>query len=243
MEHMKKRLVWVGVLSAAVLIGSAIGASAVKSISASGTDLIGREKAKAAALQVVDGKIEDIDLEREGGRVYYDVEIETKDRVDYDVWIDAHSGAVLHSRIDDDDDDRLAATAAPAATAKPAETNNSKATAAPSSSAAASTVTGGSSISADQAGKIAAADTGGKVVKVEKDRDDGSLVYEVKLSVTGGKAEVEVDASTGKITEIDNDRYDDNDDDDDDDGYDDRDDMYEDDNDDDDDDDDNRYDD
>ncbi|MCR2806603.1 PepSY domain-containing protein [Paenibacillus soyae] len=236
---MMKRIAWVGGLSVALLIGGVMGASAVKQISAaSGTKqgtLIGAEKAREAALKVVSGRVEGVELERNSRGVYYEVEIETAERDDYDVYIDAYSGATLSSRIDDRDDrdddgpgaiaspspasspapnasaapgsTAPAASAAPSPTAKPSSEPGSKTSSVPASNPA-----NGKTITAEAAGKLAAEHVGGTVVKVKKDRDDGRLVYEVKLRLDGGRAEVEVDAVTGQIVESDTD-YDDDDDD------------------------------
>ncbi|MBH5320454.1 PepSY domain-containing protein [Paenibacillus sp. GSMTC-2017] len=221
---MKTKLALVGALSVAVLIGGVIGASAVQPTLASGTAkkevLIGVKKAKEAATKVVAGRVESVELEREGGRVYYEVEIETTKKVDYDVLIDAYTGATLSSKLDDndDDDDRVNTTVTavkPVESAKP--TTNTKPA---------------QSITAEQAGKLAAAHVGGTVVKVETDRDDGRLIYEVKLTVNGVKTEVDVLASSGKIIDVDrdddrdDDLFDNDDQDDDDNDDDDNDDLF-----------------
>ncbi|GKU76439.1 PepSY domain-containing protein [Paenibacillus sp. L3-i20] len=201
---MKKRIALVGALSVAVLVGGVIGASAVQPASASGGAkkevLIGVNKAKEAATKVVAGRVEGVELEREGGRVYYEVEIETTKRVEYDVLIDAYTGATISSKLDDnDDDDRVVVTTA----VKPAQSGNTS-----NSNKATHKIT------ADQAGKLAVAHVGGTIVKVKSDQDDGQPTYEVKLVVNGVKTEVEVNAVSGKIIDVD--RDDDNDDNDDD---------------------------
>lgn len=73
-------------------------------------------------------------------------------------------------------------------------------------------------ISKEEAKNIAIAKTGGKVIEVERDSDDGRIVYEIELITANAEIEVEIDAKTGKIIDID---YDDRDDDDDDDDNDD----------------------
>ena len=55
-----------------------------------------------------------------------------------------------------------------------------------------------------QADAIAIAEkaVNGKVVEIEKDEDDGLIKYEVELKTDRGEAEVEIDASTGKVLEV-----------------------------------------
>ena len=40
------------------------------------------------------------------------------------------------------------------------------------------------------------------MVEIEKDEDDGLIKYEVELNTDRGEAEVEIDASTGKVLDV-----------------------------------------
>ena len=40
------------------------------------------------------------------------------------------------------------------------------------------------------------------MVEIEKDHDDGLLKYEVELRTDRGEAEVDIDASTGKVLKV-----------------------------------------
>ena len=55
-----------------------------------------------------------------------------------------------------------------------------------------------------QADAIAIAEkaANGKVVEIELDEDDGLLKYDVELRTDRGEAEVEIDASTGNVLEV-----------------------------------------
>ena len=55
-----------------------------------------------------------------------------------------------------------------------------------------------------QADAIATAEkaVNGKVVEIEKDEDDGLIKYEVELKTDRGEADVEIEASTGKVLEV-----------------------------------------
>ena len=57
-------------------------------------------------------------------------------------------------------------------------------------------------ISQADATAIAEKAVNGKVVEIEKDEDDGLIKYEVELKTDRGEAEVEIDASTGKVLEV-----------------------------------------
>lgn len=71
-------------------------------------------------------------------------------------------------------------------------------------------------ISKDEAGKIATDKYGGDIINVEKEHEDGNLVYEVEIKNSKqGRIEVDVDAYSGEIVgmekeDSDNDDGDDN---------------------------------
>ena len=95
-----------------------------------------------------------------------------KDDIDYDLHIDAYSGEVYSVDRDDDGDDDD-------------NFSNYK-----------------NVISQDDAIAIAEKAANGKVVEIELDEDDGLLKYEVELRTDRGEAEVEIDASTGNVLEV-----------------------------------------
>lgn len=65
-------------------------------------------------------------------------------------------------------------------------------------------------INKEEAIQLAESQTGAKVIEIELDRDDHRLIYEIELVEERAEIEMEIDASTGKIIELD---YDDDDDD------------------------------
>ncbi|CAH1196691.1 MULTISPECIES: PepSY domain-containing protein [Paenibacillus] len=196
---MNKRKLWIGTISAAVLLSgtavaaasSGIGGQSAQQASKptsqvttqTGTEtLLTAAQAKAAALKAVEGKVDDVDLERRNGQTFYEVEIDRKGN-DAVVRLDAYTGkivAVLNDDDDDNDDDYTTGTVA-------AGSKEVKLTAAQASS-----------IALKQVG-------GGKVTKVELDHDDGRYVYEVELRTDQGEADVDVDADTGKVLKFDQD--------------------------------------
>ncbi|MCM3173819.1 MULTISPECIES: PepSY domain-containing protein [Paenibacillus] len=203
---MNKHKLWIGSLSAAVLLGgSAVAASGSvngqsvqttpTSTSQSTTQnqsntgkLLTVTQAKAAALKAADGngKVDDVDLERRNGQIIYEVEIDRRGSNDVVVRLDAYTGKVLAVVNDDDDDDDY----------NRAVTNNSSSTSA--SNQVKLTVAQASDIALKQV-------TGGKVTKVELDHDDGRYVYEIELRTAQGEADVDIDANTGKVLSFDQD--------------------------------------
>lgn len=64
---------------------------------------IGKQQAMEAAQSAAPGKVDDIELEKEGGWIYYEVELEDG-KIDYDVIVDAVDGSVVSVQADGDDD-------------------------------------------------------------------------------------------------------------------------------------------
>jgi uncharacterized membrane protein YkoI len=180
--EMKKKMV-IGTLSAALVFGGAFA------VGASNNDDVGidpktnnvktflsLDEVKKIALQEVNGVVEDIELEKESNKAIYEVDIE-KDDIDYDLYIDAYSGEIYSVDRDDDnddDDDNLSNN----------KQNNK------------------STISQADATAIAEKAVNGKVIEIEKDEDDGLIKYEVELKTDRGEAEVEINASTGKVLDV-----------------------------------------
>ncbi|MBT2286462.1 PepSY domain-containing protein [Paenibacillus polymyxa] len=202
---MNKHKLWIGSLSAAVLLGgSAVAASgnvngqSVQNTPTSTTQsvtqnqnstgkLLNASQAKALALKAADGKVDDVDLERRNGQTFYEVEIDRKGKNDVVVRLDAYTGKILAVVDDEDyDDDDYKGTV----------TGNT------SNSSASKQV----KLTASQASNIALKQvTGGKVTKVELDHDDGRYVYEIELRTAQGEADVDIDANTGKVLSLDQD--------------------------------------
>ena len=154
-------------------------------------------KAKAlahAGLAETDVTFIKAELDRDDGRLVYDVEFYTADYKEYDYEIDAATGEVVSFDYDVEH-------YAPAAT--------SGKTASGSQSASA-----GASISAEDAKAKALAHAGlasGSVtfVKAELDRDDARLVYDVEFYTADYKEyDYEIDAATGEVVSYDYDAED-----------------------------------
>lgn len=125
-------------------------------------------------------------VELEDGQTYYEVDI-IKDQKEFDIKVDAASAEIVKVEENRNDDDRELEAAAK-----------------------------GAVISEDEAVAIAKKNITGEIVKIELDEDDGRLEYEMELNTSKGEAEITIDATSGKVLELEQDD-DDNDDDNDDD--------------------------
>lgn len=157
--------------------------------SASSSEYIGKDKAKSTALshagvKAADARFEKAELDRDDGRVYYEVDF-SANGYEYDYEIDAKSGKVLDAdkeRIDDNDDDD-----------RPVSTD--------------------SYIGKDKAKSTALSHAGVKAadardVSVELDEDDGKYVYEVSFESGEYEYDYEIDAKTGKVLKAEKERND-----------------------------------
>jgi hypothetical protein len=63
------------------------------------------DQARAAALAAEPGTVLEVEREREGGKVIYEVEIRRDDGQVVEVTVDASTGAVLETEVEDDEDD------------------------------------------------------------------------------------------------------------------------------------------
>ena len=219
-----KRKVLIGTVVAALVLGGAfiVGASnnddsnplrAASDHSLNNTNKIENEKitieeAKTIALKEVNGEVESIELEQKLDKVLYKVKI-AKDNVEYDVYIEASTGKVSSVNQDDNnDDDKFDDHSAD----DKYDDNNdddivgdddgSNIKQKDSSAVNAINTQINETISQDQAIKIAEEAVNGKMTEIKKDQDDGILQYEVELGTDRGKAEVDVDVSTGEVLKV-----------------------------------------
>jgi uncharacterized membrane protein YkoI len=183
-------------LGAAIILGGSIGFGAInqgfaqendskKVESKASNELIGIEKAKAVALEQVDGIVESVELEKDDGQTYYEVDIDQGNK-DFDIDVDAYTAKIIkidESHHDDDDNDDYEVHA--------------------------SAATKGSLISEKEAIAIAKKNITGEVIEIELDEDDGRYEYEMELKTSNGEAEITIDAKSGKVLELENDDDDD----------------------------------
>jgi uncharacterized membrane protein YkoI len=175
---MKKKML-IGSLSAALLFGGAFAVGASNNDDGKKLD----NKANDVKTVLSTDEVEKIALQEIAGTVE-EIELERKsdkvvyevevekDDFDYDLYIDAYSGEI-YTINHDDDDDHISSL------------NNKQ-----------------NMISQADATTIAETAVNGKVVEIEKDEDDGFYKYEAELRTDRGEAEVEIDAVTGKVLEV-----------------------------------------
>ncbi|MDQ0270854.1 PepSY domain-containing protein [Cytobacillus purgationiresistens] len=181
---MRNKMV-IGLLAAGVILGGAAAVGATGQDSKVNTpkandhkELITMDKVKEIALKKQAGEIESIELESHLGTEYYDVEIENG-KIDYDIHIDAMTGKVLSVKEDHDGDyDDVGETGS---------------------------LSSKDLLPEQEALKIAEKAVNGKVVEMKLDKDDGLAVYEFELKTDRGEAEVEINAVTGEVLDLEND--------------------------------------
>lgn len=170
-------------LAGALLLGGAVAAGAADTNGKGSTgskkeavqDMITVEEAKKIALSEAEGRVESIELERANGNQYYEIDIEDG-KEDYDIKINALDGKVISinkERDDDDDNDQSGKE-----------------------------VNGENIISEQKAIELAEKEVNGTMKEIEKDEDDGQILYEVELKTNKGEADVDIDAVTGKVLKV-----------------------------------------
>lgn len=179
-----KRNYTLRVTAATVLLGVTVtGASANTVWATKSTDLIGAATAANIAKKAVGNhaQVKDVELERENGRIYYEVELQQGNK-DWDIDIDAYTGKTIrsHSELNDDSNDKSIFN-------KPSHVT----------------------ITEKQAGQIALKNVPGTLLSAKLDKDDGRFVYDVKVLTDEGTVELEIHATSGAIVNMDED-FDDN---------------------------------
>ncbi|MCP3740526.1 PepSY domain-containing protein [Rossellomorea sp. BNER] len=169
-----KRKILTGSIIGFVVLGGAVGVSAVSGNEVGGESsssqgkFISMEQAKVIAVKESKGTVESIELDNENGRAIYEVDIEDKND-DVDVKINAISGEVvkIEKEKDDDDDD-----------------NNESAS--------------NVKISQEKAIEIAQKAKQGNVVEIEL---DDHQYYDIEMKNGKEEIELKIDANNGKILE------------------------------------------
>lgn len=179
-----KRNYTLRVTAATVLLGVTVtGASANTVWAAKSTDLIGAATAANIAKKAAGNhaQVKDVELERENGRIYYEVELQQGNK-DWDIDVDAYTGKTIrsHSELNDDSNDKSIFN-------KPSQVT----------------------ITEKQAGQIALKNVPGTLLSAKLDKDDGRFVYDVKVLTDEGTVELEIHATSGAIVNMDED-FDDN---------------------------------
>lgn len=178
----KNKGIIIGALAGAAILGMGAYHS-----SASSADLdakLSREEVKEIIQVEYPGAITEFDLEKENGRVVYDMEIKGEN-VKYDLEVDADTGEVLEVKEKSYKNNKEQAVKTENKIENNTENNTENI------------------ISVKEAEEIAQKEFSGTVTEIELDEDDGRYVYEVELREGAQEADMEIDAITGKILELD----------------------------------------
>ncbi|MBY0123132.1 PepSY domain-containing protein [Bacillus sp. S/N-304-OC-R1] len=183
---MKHKLI-IGAVSAAVILGGAVAAGAAKNdlpkveMQTNSQKTITHDEAIKIALSKAVGQVESVELENGNGKQFFEVDIKGKTK-DVEVRIDAQTGKVLSVKADADDSDDFEKGAS---------------------------VIQKNYLSVQKAIEIAQKEVNGKVIEIKLDEDDNKMIYEIELKTSKGEAELELDAVTGKVLDIEYDHADD----------------------------------
>ena len=219
---MKKQMVWfaLAAVSALVLLAGCAAPeheASAQAVAATGANAaetyITEAAAKAAALKHAGLTEADVtfvhaNLDRDDGRMEYEIEFYTADK-EYDYDIDAVTGEVVSCDFDAEHGDRPVAANAGAAEAPGTQGEPDAATAATADAPAGADLSA-VAVTEEEARAIALKDAGRTeadvtFVRVKLDRDDGRLEYEIEFYADGKEYDYDIDAATGKILSRDDD--------------------------------------
>lgn len=167
-------------------------------------EMLSFEEISAKALELANGRITDIELDKDDRRAHYEVDVDFEG-YEYDFEFDAYTGEVLeHKREKDRNDDvKQSSTAVSPASTKTADSKSGN-----------QAVSNKDLIGSDKAIEAALAVVSGTVEGFELETDDGFAYYEIEIKDGRSEHDVDVNAKDGSILKVDSDFDDDDDDDD-----------------------------
>lgn len=181
---MKNKLLISGV-AAALILGGAVAANASKKDIPEETivnegQMITAQEAEKIALTKAEGHVESVEFKNyhRFGKPYFEVDIENGQK-EYHIHIDAYSGKVLKLKEEWD---------------KEADWDDNFSDEVISNKQ--------NIISSKKAIEIAEKAVNGKVIEMDKDEDDGRLIYEFELKTNKGKVDLDLDAVTGNVLNV-----------------------------------------
>lgn len=184
----------IGIIAGAVALAGVVGTGIYHTEAASSSkegepqiveaDNLTIEDATKKLEEEYQGTIKELELDKEGNKLYYEAEIIAENQA-YDVKLDAESGEVVYEEIDDDDDDRNLDGKEQEAALKNGNKEDRS-----------------NIIAQEKAIEIAKQEFDGEVVELELDYDDGSYVYEMELVNGQQEADVDIHAETGDILSL-----------------------------------------
>lgn len=212
-----KKWVAIPVLAGGLVIGGVAFA-----VSAEKGETISIDAVETKAIEAVGGQVKEVELDRELSGDEYEVEVESNG-VEYDLNLDAVTGEVKKTEVDDRDDDRVKAAAVP--TAQVATSTNDQDDDRDDRGENRSDdrdddrdddgddkrvqASNTKLLTQDEAIAIAMKSAKGKVTEITLDEDDDRFVYEIEIRDGQMEYDFEIDAVTGAVLEFDKEREDD----------------------------------
>lgn len=169
--------------------------------------LTSREVEELVLKKAGGGFVKDMDLERENGKYYYEVEV-IKDNVEYDFYVDATTGEIFeeyeHESYFNYDNNTGSGGNSGSTGNSSGSTGNTN-----NNSGNSSTNSSSGQISAEKARSIVLAKIpGANITELKLDREDGIYVYEGEAILDGYEYEFEINASSGVIISWESERLD-----------------------------------
>ncbi|RDW22319.1 hypothetical protein CWR48_01025 [Oceanobacillus arenosus] len=153
-----------------------------------------KEAATQTALDQVPGTVGNVELEDEDGTIVYSIEVTAQDGTQQEVKVDATTGEVTKVEAAEADDEE--------ADGEEADDDQSQAELAKQAT-----------VTKEAATQTALDQVPGTVGDVELEDENGTIVYSIEVTAQDGtQQEVKVDATTGKVVNVENDDNEENDD-------------------------------
>lgn len=163
-----------------------------------------------ALAKVPEGKIREVDFEREDGRYIYEVDI-YQDGTKYELTYDATTGEELSCKTEKGSWNPTPVVTEPETTASTTERESAAPETAAPETTAAGELEKDQLIGEEKARSIAlgkAKNSGAVIIYIKLDREDGRKVYEGEMTDDGYEYEFEIDAYTGTVIDWDVDKRD-----------------------------------
>lgn len=182
-----------------VVAGALVIGGVAFAVNAEKGETISTEEAKTKALEAIPGQVKEIELERKQTGDVYEIEVESNG-TEYELDLDAVTGEVKKTEVNDQDDDRDALTEKRSADRDDDNDDEREDE---------NTSSNQKLISQEQAVSTAMKSAKGTVTEVELDEDDYKIVYEIEIRDGQMEYKFEIDALTGEVLEFDQEREDD----------------------------------
>lgn len=188
---------WIAVIVGAVLIS--VAGLGIQSISATSDDgQLTTKEIREIVLDKYPGEVEEIELERENGKLVYEAELKGP-KGEYEVKLDAFTGEVVNLKEkapQTSQNDDVSQQTNNEANEQANDNKSTRSDGKPSENSEQSPSP--IRISIDQAAEIALQEVPGTIKEMESD----VITYEFEIETDSGEAEIEIDALTGEIIMI-----------------------------------------